>query len=401
MRVDPIPVDLHAEAGAGGGGDTAVFVDGVEGVAVIGVAAVLRGGRFGVDKPQFVVVGVAHRRHDVSLRRPCAVDLDIEAEAFGGVTDFDGAGDAHVVGGVDAHVVRRLGEDHIHLRLKGAHMLAHEDRRLDQLAQLAVGVEGKATVFERVFVPEEVGFVAGTAHGQSVGEGLVLAGRVEHEVHLGADHLAHLEDVVDLTLDRRVAPAVDLEGLVAHLLTLDGEFTEGFGGVEAAVLVAVIGGSIGGQRHAVAAQELPDRRVVELTGDVPEGDVDGSHAHAVVFAQGALDVVVDQFALQWVAPQQIVDEHLHLHIIATRAAHKLAGNAGVGVDLQDAACALEHSAFFVDGVEAVVVVVGREIGRLEGKLGHVDLGDDWGGGHWDLLGWGSFCVKLRIRRLGA
>ena len=154
---------------------------------------------------------------------------------------------------------------------------------------------------------------------------------------LVADALAHFQHIGHLACDGRIAPAVDLEGRVAHLLALDREVGEGFGRVEAAVLVAVIGGGVGRQRLSIAAQQFPDRRVVELAGDIPQRDVDQAHAHAVVLAQRALDIVVELLALERIASQQIVGVHLHLRKLARAAGHVFAGDALVGVDLQDVA----------------------------------------------------------------
>ena len=134
-----------------------------------------------------------------------------------------------VVVGVGANVVGAVGDDVIDVQLVAADVLADQDRRLDDLAQLAVPERRDAAVLVRVFEPEEAGLVAGQPDLQRLAPGVVLAGRVDHQVHLVADRLAGRQHGGDLALDRAIAPAVDLEGRVAHLAALDRELGERLG----------------------------------------------------------------------------------------------------------------------------------------------------------------------------
>ena len=86
-------------------------------------------------------------------------------------------------------------------------MLGLEERRADELAQLAVGELRGAAVTEGVLVPEVAFLVAGPTDLPGVREGHVLAGRVDHQVHLRPDPLADRVDVGDLLGDRRADPS--------------------------------------------------------------------------------------------------------------------------------------------------------------------------------------------------
>jgi hypothetical protein len=74
-----------------------------------------------------------------------------------------------------------------------------------------------------------------------------LSASVNHEVHAIADRAAGLEDRRYLALDGTVAPAMDLEGWVAHVTALDRVFGKGLRAVESAIVVAMVGAGVGGQ----------------------------------------------------------------------------------------------------------------------------------------------------------
>ena len=71
-------------------------------------------------------------------------------------------------------------------------------------------------------------------------------------------------------------------------------------------MVAVRGAGIAGQGFDMPTEEFVDGRIVVLAGEIPEQDVDLSHAHARLLAQGALEVLVDALALQGILAQQVV-----------------------------------------------------------------------------------------------
>ena len=58
-------------------------------------------------------------------------------------------------------------------------------------------------------------------------------------------------------------------------------------------MVAVVGAGVAGDTLFVAAQQLVDRLVVELAGDVPQRDVDRRQADTGHLPQRALDLGVD------------------------------------------------------------------------------------------------------------
>ena len=174
------------------------------------------------------------------------MQLHVQSEALGGGRDLHRAGDSAVLVGAGSHVVRAVGDDEVHVLLQEADVFRLEDGSSDHLSQLPVGKLRDAAVLVRVLQPEEAGLVARPADCQRVCEGLVLAGGIDEEGHAAAHAPAHGEHVVHLALDGPVAPAVDLERPVAHLVALFGEVCELLGRAEAAVVVAVQGAGVGG-----------------------------------------------------------------------------------------------------------------------------------------------------------
>ena len=106
-----------------------------------------------------------------------------------GVGQLDHARDP-VIADVAAHKIGGLGEGKVDVRLERAHVLGHQQRGPDQLAQLAVRKLGDAAVAVGVFVPEKALVVAGPPDLDRVAKGDVLAGRVEHQVHAWSPHAA-------------------------------------------------------------------------------------------------------------------------------------------------------------------------------------------------------------------
>jgi hypothetical protein len=73
-----------------------------------------------------------------------------------------------------------FGDEEIGLGFDASDVFGLQQGRANHLAQLFVGVGGNTGVAEGVFIPEEVGFIAGAADVKRVGEGAQLAGGIEH-----------------------------------------------------------------------------------------------------------------------------------------------------------------------------------------------------------------------------
>ena len=137
----------------------------------------------------------------MAVGRAGRVDLDIEAEGFGEMRDLHRPGDADVEVGIGADEVGSIRQRQRRHRLEAADMLAQQERRLDQLAQAAMGMGGKAAVTVGILVPEETGIVAGSTASKRVREGPEMAGGVVHQRHAPADPLSKQPD-------RRGVPSV-------------------------------------------------------------------------------------------------------------------------------------------------------------------------------------------------
>ena len=136
---------------------------------------------------------------------------------------------------------------------------------------------------------------------------------------------------------------MDFEGGIAEFEAVFGEVGEGFGRREAVgLVVTVVGAGVAGDAVLVAAEELVYGLVVELTGDVPEGDVDGCEADAGDLAEGASDFGVDELALEGAAADEEVDEGGEGGVFGAAAAGVLADDALVGLDAKDAALGLGY-----------------------------------------------------------
>src|SRR5262249_50223278 len=96
-------------------------------------------------------------------------------------------------------------------------MLSHQQRRLDELAQLAMGELRDSTITIRILVPEVARLIAGPADLERVAEGDILTGRVKHQIHPITYLSTHCLDGGDLLGDRCLAPAVDFERRVPDL----------------------------------------------------------------------------------------------------------------------------------------------------------------------------------------
>ena len=199
-----------------------------------------------MEQAQFIVIGVADGGDAVAVRQAAAVELAVEAKALGGVGDLHRAGDAAVLKRANADKVGATMSDEVHVLFETKDMLGLQKRRLEQLAELLVGKNRDAAILIGIFKPEVARLVAGATHAQGVGPRLVFAGRVNHQVHPVAHALANCEDIGHLASDGSVAPAVNLERGIADRRALLGEVGKGFRSAQAAVLVAVISRSIGG-----------------------------------------------------------------------------------------------------------------------------------------------------------
>src|SRR5205823_1253109 len=100
--------------------------------------------------------------------------------------------------------------DVIDVQLVAANVLADQDRRADELAQLAVAEGGDPAILVGVLGPELARLVAGPPDAEGIGPGVVLAGRVEHQIHVIADGLPRFQDRGHLAGDWAAVPAVDL-----------------------------------------------------------------------------------------------------------------------------------------------------------------------------------------------
>ena len=97
---------------------------------------------------------------------------------------------------------------------------------------------------------------------------------------------------------------MDLEGAIADVVAGLGEGHEFLLAVEPTRPVAMIGRGVGFETRAIAAEQLTDRGVEFLAGEVPQRDVDRAMAEMVVLPQFPLEVVVDLLAMIGVPAEQ-------------------------------------------------------------------------------------------------
>ena len=315
------------------------------------------------------------------MGQTAAVELHVQPEPLGGVGHLHGPGDAAVLVRAGAHEVGAAVDDEVDVLLQAEDVLGLQQRSLEQLAQLAVGEDRHPAILIRILQPEEVLGVAGAAQAQGVGPGLVLTGRVDHQIHAVAHPFAHRVDVGHLASDRGIAPAVDLEGAIPQAVALLGEVGKRLGAAQAAVLVAVVRGGVRRNALAPAAQQPVDGRVVRLAGKVPQSHVHRTDGRAVRVAQTALQVVVDPLAGERIAAQQIRG-----HIAGHRPARIFTDDSLAGVDAHDTGPRPGDGAFFIDLVEAVVV--GAQVVDLVLEEEVFDAGD------------GRFSHGIRLRMKG-
>ena len=122
------------------------------------------------------------------------------------------------------------------------------------------------------------------------------------------------------------------------------------------------------------AEQPVDRLVQQPAGQVPERDVHRGDADAGILALGALDLVVDELALQRVAaleerPQARDDRDVHRLDPGTGTR-----DAGVAVDHQDRPAGLQARPRDVYLVKHVVV--GSQLTLLVGEVDQLQGGDD-------------------------
>src|SRR5690242_10696201 len=130
--------------------------------------------------------------------------------------DFHQSGNATVIIRIRTYEVGAVGNDVVHVQLVPTNMLADEDWRLDDLPQFSVPKGRNAAVLVGILQPEIARLVAGNANLQRISPRLVLACRIEHQVHFAADGFACSQDCCDLALDRALSPTMNFEGWVAH-----------------------------------------------------------------------------------------------------------------------------------------------------------------------------------------
>src|SRR5205085_1373564 len=153
----------------------------------------------------------------------------VQSEALSRMGDLHQASNPAIVVRVGANEIGPVGDDVVDVQLVAADMLADQDRRLNDRAQLAVAEGRGAAILVWVLQPQVPGRVARPADLERVRPGVVLACRVKHEVHPVADRTSRLEDGGDLTPDGAIAPAVDLESRVAYVPAANSEFSKSGG----------------------------------------------------------------------------------------------------------------------------------------------------------------------------
>ena len=126
-----------------------------------------------------------------------------------------------------------------------------------------------AAVFIGILQPEKVRRIARFSHFERVRPGFQFARRIEHQVHPVPHTLADLEHICHFAFNRRVPPAVNLEGAVSQLAALFREIGEVFGRAKPTVLVAVIGACVSRNGFLVTTEKLINRRVERLSGKFP------------------------------------------------------------------------------------------------------------------------------------
>ena len=299
----------------------------------------------------------------MALFRTRYVQFHIHAEALSGVRYLHHARDAAVVFRVGAPVVGRLRHRHVRMPLDHVYMLALEQRRFQRLAQPLVRLKGYTAVVERVLVPEEVVVVADESHAECVAIGVIYAARIGHQRHIAANALADCVDGGNLLLDGGCRPRVNLEAFVPHIQTLLGEVGVSLRRTQAVRrAVGVVCAGIARQLLAVAAQQLVNGRIEQLARQVPERDVDGPNAHAVVLTQDHLRLPVEQLTVKRVPAYQERRDHLYLLAVGWCSADVLAGNTDVRVDMDGEQIAGPATTRLVEG------------SRRECKVGRYILG---------------------------
>lgn len=227
---------------------------------------------------------------------------------------------------------------------------------------------------EGVLVPVELLFVERSPQFERVRERLQFACRVVHEIHVVPDGFADSLDGRDLPVEvpRLVAaaPAVDFEPAVPHVAARLGELGERLWGVETAIVVTMVRRRIRGNGFLVGPEQLVDRSVIVLPGEVPQRDVDRSDTHPVVLPQRPLELRPVFLPLEGVLPNEIVREGVVLRRCGRVPADVRAGNANVRVDLDSEELPICSRSGLVHEVESGLVVAHVFEGILE--LGALD-----------------------------
>ena len=283
-------------------------------------------------RKDFVVVAVRDRHRDVQVgdvveRVTAVVDFALHLEALGHVRDANHRCDTTANGDVAAQHVRRTLIDPLGHAVEAARReLGIDHRDVELLLQLLVVVD--VLFGERVLVPEVVEFFDRAAHAQRVLVAVRPHG-VEHEHHLVTDGLAHR--LTDLDIALRLGVRMQLVGRPTLLFERQCFLRELL--LRRPPVRARI------RRYLVfaRAEQLMDRHVRGLAGDVPQRDVNRADHRQVNAAMQRPHLVPQTAGLQRI----LADQHaLHAHELlgADVAARqeRVTRNALVGLDGHDA-----------------------------------------------------------------
>ena len=204
-----------------------------------------------------------------------------------------------------------------------------------------------------------------------------MTGGVVHHLHAAADPLADGPDHGALLPGVALVPPMHLVGRVAHLQALLPEIRVRFGAREAALqAVPAEGARVGGKPFPPAAEHRRDGHALVLSGEVPQGHVEGADPELADVHRRAPHRPVVALALQGggaeqAMPKRLASRHRDLRPAPGRdvlAAHPLVGeDADCEPDLRLA------GAWRVAYAEPAPVRADPGHGDLEG--GELDAGD--------------------------
>ena len=135
----------------------------------------------------------------------------------------------------------------------------------------------------------------------------------------------------------------------------------------------MVGGGVARYRLFPAAEQAVDRLLEQTPGQIPQRHVDCSCPYAGLLPLGALDLVVDELALQGVPSFQERPDPRQHSLVKRREVRTESGYTDVCVHQQHRAAGRLHSAFFVDKIESVII--GAEVAFLIAERNGFELGD--------------------------